>query len=448
MGFFNHGKRNGGFVDEIRCDEPSYLIWKWHPTGTKLGETNRENAIRIGSSLRVKDGEVAVFVYRQDDGVMQDFIVGPFDMIIKTSNFPILSGILGKIFDGGTPFQAEVYFINLARIIQIKFGVPFFDIFDSRFPDFGIPVAIRGSISFKIDDFREFIKINRLTNFSLDDLHVQIRSVLNNYVKQAVIKETRENNISVFQVESNLAKINELIQKSVEEKLREQFGIKLSSIDIGNIEIDKMSEGYNNLAAITKNVTLATIEAQANAEVNNISDKQRIESKNYEEILKIQRDESQYSQHKTTQTANYSAYKTEAQTEVGVAGANALGNMSRNGASGINLGDNGAGFNPVNIMAGMVLGGAIGQNIAGIIGEGMSSEVAPIPSPQIEYYLAVNNQATGPFDIKTLKVMSISKQFTKESLVWKPGLQTWVIAEEVNELNSLFSAEPPALPTK
>ena len=51
----------GGFMDEIRCDEPSYLIWKWHPKGSQQGNNNRENAIRWGSSLRVKDGEVAVF---------------------------------------------------------------------------------------------------------------------------------------------------------------------------------------------------------------------------------------------------------------------------------------------------------------------------------------------------------------------------------------------------
>ena len=46
----------GGFMDEIRCDEPSYLIWKWHPSGSQQGNNNRENAIRWGSSLRVKDG--------------------------------------------------------------------------------------------------------------------------------------------------------------------------------------------------------------------------------------------------------------------------------------------------------------------------------------------------------------------------------------------------------
>ena len=30
MGLFNK-QTNGGFMDEIRCDEPSYLIWKCLP---------------------------------------------------------------------------------------------------------------------------------------------------------------------------------------------------------------------------------------------------------------------------------------------------------------------------------------------------------------------------------------------------------------------------------
>ena len=126
MGLFDRNKRTGGFMDEIRCDESSYLIWKWHPSGVQLGEGNRENSIRWGSSLRVKDGEVAVFVYKQKDGTMQDFIVGPYDQIIKTANFPVLASIVGLAYEGGTPFQAEVYFINLAQIIQVKFGVPLF----------------------------------------------------------------------------------------------------------------------------------------------------------------------------------------------------------------------------------------------------------------------------------------------------------------------------------
>ena len=108
MSLFNRNKNTGGFMDQIRCDEPSYLIWKWHPAGTQAGANKRENAIRWGSSLRVKDGEVAVFVYAQDNGTMQDYIVGPYDQTIETANFPVLARIVGLAYAGGTPFQAEV----------------------------------------------------------------------------------------------------------------------------------------------------------------------------------------------------------------------------------------------------------------------------------------------------------------------------------------------------
>ena len=98
MALFDRSKKTGGIMDEIRCDESNYLIWKWHPSGSQLGSNQRENSIRWGSSLRVKDGEVAVFVYKQKDGTMQDFIEGPYDQIIKTANFPILANIIGTAY--------------------------------------------------------------------------------------------------------------------------------------------------------------------------------------------------------------------------------------------------------------------------------------------------------------------------------------------------------------
>ena len=95
MALFDKKNRIGGFMDEIRCDEPSYLIWKWHPSGSQLGENVRENSIRWGSSLRVKDGEVAVFVYKQKDGTMQDFIVGPLMKLLKQRTSRYLQASLG-----------------------------------------------------------------------------------------------------------------------------------------------------------------------------------------------------------------------------------------------------------------------------------------------------------------------------------------------------------------
>ena len=84
-------------MNVIRCDEEEYMVWKWRPLGQDVNSTTRENSIRYGSSLRVKDGEVAVFVYKQKNGTMQDFIVGPYDHIIKTENFPVLASIIGDL---------------------------------------------------------------------------------------------------------------------------------------------------------------------------------------------------------------------------------------------------------------------------------------------------------------------------------------------------------------
>ncbi len=456
MALFNRNNRKGGFMDEIRCDEPSYLIWKWHPSGVQLGETVRENSIRWGSSLRVKDGEVAVFVYKQKNGTMQDFIVGPYDQIIKTANFPVLASIVGLAYEGGTPFQAEIYFINLAQIIQVKFAVPFFDVYDPRFEDFGVPTAVRGTISFKISDYREFVKLHRLTSFSLEDFQKQIRDAVVRYVKDVVANAPSANNIPLVQIESKTAQINDVVEYNIGERFKETFGVTVSGVDIGAIELDKSSEGYRQLMSVTKDIAGATAKAEAEARIKDIADKQRIEAKHYEESLRVQREEAQYAQHKQTQTANIGAYQVEKQAEVGVAGAEALGQMGANGAGTIDMGGDGGGgmgFNPAAMMASMAVGGVVGQNIAGVMGNAMSGMnqagqpgMTPPPVPTVTYHLAVNGQATGPFDIATLTQMVTTGQFTASSLVWKAGMTAWVRADSVDELKGLFANAMPPIP--
>ena len=437
MSLFDKSKRNGGFMDEIRCDEPSYLIWKWHPSGVQLGEGDRENAIRWGSSLRVKDGEVAVFVYSQYDGVTQEYIEGPCDVILNTANLPVLAGLVGLAYEGGTPFQAEVYFINLARIIQVKFGVPFFDVYDPRFPDFGVPVAVRGTVSFSIADYREFIKLHRLNSFNLESFQHQIRDAVSRYVKDTVANAPAANNIPVIQLESKIAQINDVIEYDLSERLKENFGVLVSGVDIGAIEIDKSSDGYRQLMAVTKDIASTRIAA---------------ETQDYVERLRIQRQEGQYTMHKQTQSANIGAFQVEKQAEVGVAGAQALGQMGATRAGDVDLGGSGGGFNIAAMTAGMAVGGAVGQNIAGAMNnmmDGMGQpNTTPPPIPTVAYYVAVNGQATGPFDMSVLAQMAATGQLTASSLVWKTGMAQWVKAGTVDELKNLFVTMPPIPPTE
>lgn len=451
MSLFNRNKNTGSFMDQIRCDEPSYLIWMWHPAGTQASANKRENAIRWGSSLRVKEGEVAVFVYSQDNGTIQDYIVGPYDQMIQTANFPVLASIVGLAYAGGTPFQAEVYFINLARMIQVRFGVPFFDVYDPRFMDFGVPIAVRGTISFGITDYREFVKLHRLSNFNLDDFQKQIRDAVNRYVKDTVANAPAAHNIPVVQIESKTAQINDAIEFDIAERLKETFGVTVSGVDISAIEIDKSSEGYRQLMSVTRELSGAAAKAEAEAKIRDITEKQRIEAENYAETLRIQREEGQYAQRMHTRTSNFGAYQVEKQAEVGVAGANALGQMGANGAGGVDLGGGNAGFNPAAMMASMAVGGVVGQNIAGAMGNMMgsmnqqtTSGAVPPPIPTAAYHVAANGQATGPYAISVLAQMAAG-QLTADSLVWASGMAQWEKAGTVDELKALFVNNTPPI---
>ena len=433
MGLFKKNKKVGLFADIIRCDEPSYLIWKWHPDGTEPGEHKREYAIRWGSTLRVKDGEVAVFVYNQKNGTNQDYIVGPFEEKIKTANFPVLSGILGAFVGGDTPFQAEVYFINLAHIIQTRFAVPYFDISDPRYPDFTVPVAVRGTINFRIADYRQFIKLHRLTKFTLDNFQNQIRDTVSRYVKDTVANAPAVHNIPVVQIESKTSMINNSIESNLSKRLEEDFGVIVSGVDIGVIEIDKTSVGYRELMAITKDMTTSTIHGQTAANIEN-----------YAETLRIQREEGQYAMHKQTQSTNLGAYQIEKQAEVGVAGAEALGQMGANNAGNVDLGGGGMGFNPAAMMASMAVGGVVGQNIASVMSGTISQNgvAAPPPIPTVVYNVAKDGKSTGPFDISRLTEMANSGELTPDTLVWKQGMSAWEKANTVDELKGLF---PPTI---
>lgn len=437
MGIFKN-KKEGGLMDVIRCDEKDYLIWKWRPDVDEAENlSKKENAIRYGSSLRVKDGEVAVFVYTQKDGKMQDFIEGPFDDTIKTANFPVLSSIVGLAFGGSSPFQAEIYFINLAKINQVQFGIPYFDVADPRFMDFAVPVAVQGVINFKITDYKEFIKLHRLVEFNLQDFQTQIRSAVKRYVKELVTNIPSEKGLPVIQLERKIREINEGVNQLVKPRLQNDFGVSVTEVDISEIEIDKTSDGYHKLMTVTQNVTMQTTLAQAAVNIKQMQDMQR-----------VQIEEMQRAQRLQTESANISAHQLNQQTAVGIAGAEAFGKMSANGGGEINVAGNG--FSPAGMMVGMSLGSVLGQNMAGmmsgILGSSakqVQTSVPPVPSM---YNVAVNGQSTGPYTVTALAQMVASGQITKESLVWKKGMKDWQSAGTLAELSALFGTNVPPIP--
>lgn len=483
-------KNEGGLMDAIRCDETDYLIWKWRPEGQDVGTTNKENAIRYGSSLNVKDGEVAVFVYHQKDGTMQDFIEGPYNDTIKTANFPILSKIVGLAFGGSTPFQAEVYYINLAGLIQVQFGIPFFDTFDPRpeVAELPVPMAVRGSFAFGITDYKEFIKLHRLANFELEDFKEQIRDTLIKKVKGTVINIPDGSYggapIPLVQIERKIEMVNDIVQQKIAPDFMNTFGVTLKTFNISDIEIDKESEGFKKVKSLTADYAAASTLQQQEINLSNqremnamqmeaMKQTQAINMENMKETMRINREEGQFAQHTATEANAYAAklgaeqqnigaFAIKNQTQVGIAAADAMGKQGANGAGNINLG--GGNMNPGAMMANMAMGQAVGMGMANMLGNSMagaatgmgagimpgmavSGNGAPTPPPAGNMYnVAVNGASTGPFNIAQLQQMAQSGQFNAQSLVWTNGMANWQAAGTVAELAPLFGGSVPPVP--
>lgn len=443
MGLFG-SKTEGGLMDVIRCDEQEYLVWKWRPSG-EANSTKKENAIRYGSSLRVKDGELAVFVYQQKDGSMQDFIIGPYDQTIKTANFPVLTSIVGAAFGGASPFQAEIYFINLSGNVQVRFGIPYFDVFDPRFLDFAVPMAARGTITFNLTDYKAFIKLNRLINFELEDFNKQIKDAVTKYVKGVITNIPADKGIPVLQMERKLLEINEIVAAYLKPRLETDFGVNMKGLDLATIEVDKESQGYAELRKVTAEQTTKTTVAQTDVNIKNLEDMQGINAQNMEETLRIQREEAQRAQKLQTETNFIGAHALNQQTEVLKTGAESLGNMGN-----MDMGGGGGGMNPAGMMTGMMMGGAMGNQMAGMMnqmGQNMNQQQnTPPPPPQIQYSVSVNGQTAGPFNWQQLQQMVQNGQLTKNTHVWKQGMAGWELAGNVQELANLFGAVPPPPP--
>lgn len=436
MALFKNNPK-GGILDVIRCDETGYLIWKWHPVGSAEGETAKENAIRWGSSLRVKSGEAAVFVYHSNGEQIQDYIIGPYDSILQTDNLPFIASAIGLVYNGNTPFQAEVYFINLAQILQVKVGVPYFDVADSRFPDRGVPTSVRGVMNFKITDVDDFIKKYQLRTISLEEFRGTIKAATTKYVKNVVANAPDEYGIPVTQLEKRILEINEIIENYLRKRLLEEFGVFVTSIDVSDIEIDKTSANYKfllkksdvdvNLGVASKIRGFVTDTANEAVSVAAGAASQVAEIATDTATAAVDVKEYKYAKHKKAQLGFVKGlFKGGGDLSAAEKRPGFTSNVSK-GVSGIVSG--------------------IGSKFSK-----KEDDSTPPPLPTFSYHVAINGNSVGPLNYEELREFVMEGKLTPDSLVWKKGMESWGEAKMMEDLSPLFEVEetetPPPIPDK
>ena len=71
--------------------------------------------------------------------------------------------------------------------------------------------------------------------------------------------------------------------------MKKDFFITLSAVDITTIEVDKTSDGYQQLKKVTEDVEAQVIQAQTELSIQKMQEEQRIEMADYEAEVEQQR---------------------------------------------------------------------------------------------------------------------------------------------------------------
>ncbi len=97
---------------------------------------------------------------------------------------------------------------------------------------------------------------------------------------------------------------------------------------------------------------------------------------------------------------------------------------------------------------GMGAGFAMGNQMAGAMAGAGAQAVTPppIPGAAAPFFVAIDGQQQGPFDVNTITLRAQSGQITRQTLVWRQGMANWTAAGDVAELKDLFNTVPPPIP--
>ena len=355
---------------------------------------------------------------------------------------------------------------NLSKGSQLNFAIPYFDVFDPRLQDYGVPVSVHGAVVYAIEDMDLFHSVNRNEGYSDETFKNKLRGQLTKFIKSVVCNAPSDAQIPVVQIERKIFEISELIQQRVTPQVEKLFGITIRSLDITGINVDKESRGYRELKALTADLEKERMMAQHNAQISNFNlnndlqqdmlkkqselnldamgrrqeldlggqeELQRMNLENQRETMRIQREEMQRASRLQTEQTFMGAH--QANLNAGV-----LNNATDNGINAFRQQTMG-GMNNMGQM-----GGA--PQMPGQKGMGGAPQMPGMGAaiPQVQYYIGINGQQYGPCDWNKLQQLVQQDQLTQQSYVWKNGMAQWEFAGNVAELAPLFQGTAPQMP--
>ena len=219
-----------GIISVIKYEGPNNVFaWK-HPI----------EDFSMGSQLIVHESQEAIF-YK--DGKALD-LFGSGRYTLETQNIPLIKEAFKLATGNESIFHAEVYFVNLATQMGIKWGtdskVRLFD------PASGLHIEIGacGSFNLRVTNSRKFLlKIVGTTNaLNQGDILIgdsgltsgKFKALIMNRVKSNLARIIKEQNINILEIDEHLDTLSDVMKAAINENL-DDYGMVMPEFFITTI---------------------------------------------------------------------------------------------------------------------------------------------------------------------------------------------------------------------
>lgn len=227
-------------VDIIKYDgDNEALVWK-HPA----------EDFKLGTQLIVRENQEAVFF--KDGGVLDTFAAGRHTL--ETQELPLLDQFFRLPSDADQIFHSEIYYINLATQMGIKWGT------DSKIrlfdPLSGLPLEIGacGEFNIRVSSGRKLLLrvAGASSGFGPNQLFGEegekgyFRSLIITQVKANLAGIIKEESIPILEIDAALLRLSELLRQRINAAL-EEYGLEITDFFINRILTPDEDPNYRRL---------------------------------------------------------------------------------------------------------------------------------------------------------------------------------------------------------
>jgi membrane protease subunit (stomatin/prohibitin family) len=197
---------------------------------------------RLGSQCIVRDGQVALFCV---DGRALDSLE-PGRHTLSSNNIPLLVDLLSIPFGGRSPFRADVYFVNLHQMTDLRWGTS--QPIPVRDPQFGV-VRLRafGTYIIQVENSGHFVTtvVGTRGRFTRGDIEDQLRSIIVTRLADTLAEMMNQQKLSVIDLASEYNEISSAVGESLWDDFS-GLGLRLVRFYVNTIsvpeEVEKMMD--------------------------------------------------------------------------------------------------------------------------------------------------------------------------------------------------------------